>query len=64
MAFFPRYLFQGIGDWGLGTGEETLGASRFEAVTYSLELAKRWKKRCEESSQRFFQEGIMDILCL
>ena len=28
-------------------------------IPSSLELAKKWKKRCQVSSQRFFQKGII-----
>ncbi|MEH2315804.1 MAG: hypothetical protein V7K24_01405 [Nostoc sp.] len=53
MDLFPKYSFYGMGHWALGTDKEE---------TYPP-LPLKWKKRCEETSQRFFQEGIMDILC-
>ncbi|WP_335211379.1 hypothetical protein [Nostoc sp.] len=65
MDLFPRYLFQGIGHWAWGIGAEERNfppAPSTPPLPSSLELAKKWKKRCEVSLQRFFQEGIMDIL--
>jgi hypothetical protein len=53
MDLFPR-------DWAWGIGYFSL-ISLNSPTPQSLELTKQWKKRCDKTSQRFFQEGSMEL---